>query len=140
MKLSISKGQIVVLLGWLFLASSACKKDKADDAIPCVGGTGGSTTLLVDLKHHSLQIPSDSVYPDTVWLKYNAVNAGSGYDERKIGNPGDTTITFSNLKCGNYYLIASGYDRSIGFVVHGGLGITIAENEDTVAYTVAVVE
>lgn len=120
--------------------SFSCKKEKSPDTPVCVGGTGGSTTLIVKLKHHSLLIPSDSIYPDTVWVKYDAVNAGTGYDERKIGNPGDSTITFNNLKCGQYFLTASGYDRSIGYVVTGGLGITIAENEDTANYTVPVVE
>ncbi len=132
------------ILGLFLLSMNACKKDKAEEPVTpvtsCVGDSGGTTVLIVDLKHHALQIPNDSVYPDTVWIKYNAVNAGSGFDEEKIGVPGDTTIIFTGLKCGNYYLTASGYDRSIGLTVTGGIGISIAENLDTVAYTVPVVE
>ena len=68
------------VLAFLFLMSFSCKKEKSPDPPVCVGGTGGSTTLVVTLKHHSLLIPSDSIYPDTVWVKYDAVNAGSGYE------------------------------------------------------------
>jgi hypothetical protein len=129
-----------IFLGILLISIVACKKKEAVEPEVCNAGPGGSTTLVVDLKHHALLIPSDSIFPDTVWVKYNAVNAGSGYDIQKIGNTGDSTIVFNNLKCGSYFLTASGYDRSIGFVVTGGLGITIAENVDSVKVSVAVVE
>lgn len=141
MRLSKNAFQKLAVLSLIVVVSFACKKKAADDPAPtCVAGTGGSTTLVVVLRHHSLLIPSDSVHPDTVWIKYNAVNAGSGYDQRVIGIPGDTSIVVGNLKCGNYFLTASGYDNSISLPVNGGLGIRIEENADTVVSTVPVVE
>ena len=129
------------MYSFLVLTFLACKKKEAEDpVVTCIAGIGGSTTLIVDLKHHSLLIPSDSLHPDTVWIKYNAVDAGLGYDVQKIGIPGDSTITFNGLKCGNYFLTASGYDNSISMPVNGGLGITIAESSDTVMVTIPVVE
>lgn len=129
-----------IISGLVLISLVACKKKEAEDPIVCSAGSGGTSTLVVELRHHALLIPSDSVYPDTVWIKYNAVNAGSGYDIQKIGNSGDSNIIFNNLKCGNYFITASGYDRNISFVVSGGLGITIEENKDSVFTTVAVTE
>jgi hypothetical protein len=140
MRLKIQMPGKLIFFSLLIISVFACKKKEADEPVVCTAGTGGSTTLIVELRHHDLLIPNDSVKPDTVWIKYNAVNAGAGYDVRKIGIVGDSNVIFNNLKCGNYFLTASGYDRSIGFDVTGGLGITIAENADTVLATVPVVE
>ena len=131
----------LTILSLVLLGINAChKKDDTTPTPTCIGGSGGDKTLVVDLKHHTLQIPNDSIYPDTVWVKYNAINAGSGYDIQKVGVSGDTTITFTGLKCGNYFLTASGYDRTIDMVVSGGIKITIADTDGVVKFTVPVTE
>jgi hypothetical protein len=140
MRLKNQRLEKLIFFSLIFISVVACKKKEAEEPVVCIAGMGGSTTLVVELRHHDLLIPNDSIEPDTVWIKYNAVNAGSGYDIQKIGNIGDSNVVFNNLKCGNYFITASGYDRSIGFDVTGGLGITILENEDSVLAKVPVVE
>lgn len=65
------------------VACNGCKDEET-----CMAGSGGNLTLVVKLEHHTINIPNDSLRPDTVWVKYNAsdwANAPQGYDLQVVG-------------------------------------------------------
>lgn len=105
---------------------------KEDDEAACIGGDGGQLTIVATLEHHGDVIPNSPGYPDTVWVKYNTQewsNAPLGYDKQVIGEEGEDHVHITGLKCGKYYLYASGFDTTIQMVVRGG--IPISTNQST---------
>jgi hypothetical protein len=120
------------------LTFSACKKDNKCDA-----GSGGSLNLAVTLKHHGNVIQNDSLRPDTVWIKYNAKdwsNAPAGYDIVFIGEYPEDHVHISGLKCGDYYLYASGWDNAISMEVKGGRAFSTENDDGELHVDIAVTE
>ncbi|MEY4594983.1 MAG: hypothetical protein RIQ47_1393 [Bacteroidota bacterium] len=116
----------------------SCKDDN-----DCIGGSGGSLTIVAKLEHHGINIPNDSLQPDTVWVKYNASdwgNAPQGYDMRVIGVFPEDHVHIEGLKCGKYYLYASGWDTSINMEVKGGIPYETEESSGEVVVKIPVVE
>lgn len=101
----------------LFLFS--CKK----------AGLGGKATLAVTVKHHDLVIMNHIGYPDTVFFKYNAKDlpgtAASDFDTYFVGEEGEDHVHCEELKPGNYYIYAVGFDTTISQRVTGGMPFTI---------------
>ncbi len=123
-----------------FLISVSCKKDNKCDA-----GSGGSLTLVAKLKHHGAVIINDSLRPDTVWVKYNVQDwsgAPSGADAMFIGEYPEDHVHISGLKCGDYYLYASGWDTSSpgGEVVRGGRPYSTEQTSGEIPVDIAVTE
>ncbi len=114
----IQKIPIVVAIALsIGLLSTSCKKD-------CLAGSGGGLTFVVKLKHHGAIIPNDSLRPDTVWVKYNALtwqNPPSDYDARFIGEFPEDHVHVTQMKCGDYFIYAAGFDASINEQVRGGV-------------------
>ncbi len=128
---------IATVLG-SFAILQACKKDNT-----CEAGSGGSLTLIAKLKHHGSIIPNDSLRPDTVWIKYNAQDwsgAPSGANAMYIGEFPEDHVHISGLKCGDYYLYASGWDTSTNEVVTGGRAFSTEDEEGELHVDIAVTE
>lgn len=107
------------------LVLSACNKDNEDEIIQ-TAGKGGNATLRVYPAHHNAPIDSCTVY-----LKYNADEKPSSYDETQvcamINSRG--VATFTNLKGGTYYLYAEGYDPAVAQNVRGGQSFNFSEEK-----------
>ncbi len=96
-------------------------------------GTGGNSTLVVYLKHHSLVIPNHIGSPDTVFLKFNAKDlpgtTAADFDTYFVGEDGEDHVHCEELKPGNYYLYGAGFDTTISQRVTGGIPITIKHSD-----------
>lgn len=68
------------------------------------------------------------IYGATVYIKYGqskpppSINDFDKYIETSATS---NTVTFSGLKCGNYYLFAKGYDSVLASPLSGGAPISI---------------
>ena len=126
----------VILTSAMLVAS--CKKDNK-----CEAGSGGSLTIVAQLKHHGSVIINDSIRPDTVWIKYNVQDwsgAPSGSDAMFIGEYPEDHVHIPGLKCGDYYLYASGWDASISEVVKGGRAYSTEQTSGEIPLDIAVTE
>lgn len=116
------------------LLFTACERDEKDP-VP-VGGKGGNATLKVTPQHHG-----DNIDSCTIYLKYNAQDKPSAYDEevKCVMENGKPVAIFTNLHKGNYYVFGRGWDPGIEQEVEGGIPYTITE-EATKEITVPVTE
>jgi hypothetical protein len=107
----------------------------------CKGGSGGDATLVCTIYHHAKLIPGATVY-----IKYNAKEfpgeSPGSYDNHVTATPTGTTVTFTGLHCGDYYLYGVGYDSAISLPVTGGLhfSISYSDRKKQVSTNVAVTE
>jgi len=125
------------VLGFV-LSLTSCKDDDK-----CQAGSGGNLTIVAQLAHHGDVIPNDSLYPDTVWVKFNVSdwgNAPAGYDLRFIGEFPEDHVHLDGLKCGKYYLYGSGWDSSINMAVKGGKPFETDQQDGELNTTIPVVE
>lgn len=117
------------------LAITGCSKSSSDHA-----GKGGSAMLTVQLQHHAI---AKNLENGTVYIKYDSKDVPTDgiYDDSAKCSPVDTTQTaiFSNLKNGNYFLYAKGFDTSIYKPVFGGGAYTITQ-QAAQTYILAVSE
>ncbi|MCB0698758.1 MAG: hypothetical protein H6551_00540 [Chitinophagales bacterium] len=123
----------LLLVGTLALLSTSSCKKKENEA---VAGKGGSAVLKVSPKHHS-----DYIDSCTIFLKYNAQDKPSSYDEQVVcvQENGKPVATFTGLKKGNYYVYGDGWDPDIEQKVVGGIPYTVSE-EKTYDINVPVTE
>jgi hypothetical protein len=109
-------------------------------------GLGGDATLVVKPAHHGLPIVSTTAYQDSVFIKYNTLDAPanptSEYDLLIVGTVGEDHIHVEGLKHGDYYVYCTGWDTSINMRVSGGIPVTIKrkERKDEIVTDVPVVE
>ncbi len=132
------KYPVLLLILIMVVFNTACKKDNK-----CEAGSGGALTLIAKLKHHAVIIPNDSLRPDTVWIRYNAQDwssAPSGADAMLVGEFPEDHIHISGLKCGDYYLYASGWDASISQIVTGGRAFSTENSDGELEVDIAVTE
>lgn len=110
---------------------SSCEREEDEMA-----GKGGSATLKVTPQHHGENIDSC-----TIFLKYNATDLPSSYDEEVIcvQEGRKPVATFSSLKKGQYYIYGDGWDPDINQAVVGGIPFQV-EEERTYEITVPVTE
>lgn len=116
-----------------------------DDGSCTYGGLGGNVTLVVSPEHHGLPIISTSTYPDTAFIKYNAINSPgdspSAYDLIVVGDSGEDHVHIENLLPGKYIVFMTGWDTTnTGFRVRGGLGIEITQSTGTLEKVIPVSE
>lgn len=137
----------LILFSFALIYVASCKKDSATDPttlIPtCVADTGGTKSIIARLEHHTMNIPNQIANPDTVWVKFNASNwsdAPNNFSVRYIGVSGEDHINLTNLKCGNYFLYAVGYDTSISSPVFGGINVTLLTSDSVVTKAIPVTE
>ena len=127
-----------VLFLCVLFSFSACKKKCAE------AGTGGNVTLVAFPQHHGMAILSGALYPDTVYLKFNAKdNPGTNlasYDTYFVGEAGEEHVHLEGLKCGDYYIYAVGYDSTIHERVQGGIPYSFDKESGELNLTIPVVE
>lgn len=123
------KFSIGISLIFLLLVQYSCKKKER-------AGYGGNASLKLSAMHHGEIL--DSV---TFYVKFNSSDAPSdnSYDFTQSVKSGDSTVSISGLKKGDYYIYALGYDADIFESVKGGVPYTI-EEEKQIEVTVAVSE
>ncbi len=137
----------LLLLSLSIIIIASCKKDSSTDpttpGVACIADSGGTKTIIARLEHHTVNIPNQISNPDTVWVKFNAINwsdAPNNFSVRYIGVGGEDHINLTNLKCGNYFLYASGYDTSIASPVFGGINVTLSPSDSIVNKAIPVTE
>lgn len=89
--------------------------------------TGGKATVNITATHHGKKIPFTNVY-----IKYGAKEF-PGFDPSSY-NTSQTSDTeantsFKDLRYGDYYFYAVGYDSAISAPVRGGIGVSIKWKE-----------
>ncbi len=97
---------------------SSCKKE----------GTGGMATIAAFPKHHETPVKGATVYVKFGAKEFPGKNF-SDYDLAVKGATSEEHIHIENLKWGDYYLYAVGYDSTIFKEVRGGLAIKIKRSE-----------
>ncbi len=128
----------ILLAGLFSVIFFSCVKDE-EDAKPAtntttvnhIGGKGGNATLKVIPQHNGIDV--DSCY---IYIAYNTLDTTKNYDDsgycyRENGRP---TVTFRNLKAGNYYIAGKGWDLYKSVIVTGVRAISL--DDSTTLYTV----
>lgn len=113
----------------LILLFGACKKE----------GLGGQASVTGSVQHHGRAIPNATVY-----IKYGVSELPGTdpavYDNSKTATSGDAKFEFAELKKGDYFLYAIGYDSTCACVVEGGTGIKIKRKSEVIQTNLAVTE
>ena len=122
------KKLLFCLLPFAFCFVLSCHKE----------GPGGKATIKGTVKHHSISIPNALVY-----IKYGATESpGSNvtYYDASANADANANYEFNDLRKGNYYLFAVGFDSSIVKTVTGGVPTEIKSKTETVEMNVPVTE
>lgn len=137
-----------ILIASIVIPFASCN-DSEDEPIPCVGGTGGSLTLVLKPRHHGNAIPNQPHHPDTAYIKFNTLNSPEidtvnhipkSYDAIFVGDAGHDHIHVTGLKCGKYYIWCTGLDTSISERVFGGFPFETEQTSGEINIDVAVTE
>jgi hypothetical protein len=128
MKTTIKTISLVALIGTVLFS---CKKND----------TGGKAEIHAKISHHSAPINGSTVY-----VKFGTqelpTNPTSNYDLKIEGEATDNHVHIKDLRYGEYYLYAVGFDSAIGQTVKGGVPITIkwSERKKTIDIDIPVTE
>lgn len=123
-----------------FLSIFSCRKEG------CEAGTGGEVTLKIMPEHHGVPIYNSQNYRDTVYVKFNATDFPgpdrSNFDLILWGNANENFVKVSGLKCGQYYIMVSGFDTSAQWNIRvvGGIPLNFSESSGEKLVTVPVTE
>ncbi|MBL0137707.1 MAG: hypothetical protein IPP86_04140 [Bacteroidetes bacterium] len=123
-----------------FLSIFSCRKEG------CEAGTGGEVTLKIMPEHHGVPIYNSQNYRDTVYVKFNATDFPgpdrSNFDLIMWGNANENFVKVSGLKCGQYYIMVSGFDTSAQWNIRvvGGIPLNFSESSGEKLVTVPVTE
>jgi hypothetical protein len=120
------KKYLILILAITFITS--CTKE----------GPRGKGAIEGIVKHHADPIPGAVVY-----IKYGAKEFPgtdvTHYDDN-VTSDANAKYLFSDLKKGDYYLFAIGFDSAIAEIVFGGVPVEIKNKTETVNADVPVVE
>ena len=126
---------------------TSCTKDNDTDGNNCIADTGGSLTLVVYPRHHGASIWSHGNYRDTVYVKFNTqVFPGTNplkYDLALAGDSGEDHVHVEGMKCGDYYIYATGWDTTLAppdTIVRGGIPYSTEAAYGEIIINVPVVE
>lgn len=119
-----SNAHIIIGLIILMLVAS-CRKEEL------VAGKGGNASLVITPQHHGVSIANSTVY-----IKYNAKNTPTYYDDsvQTIMQNGIPVATFTQLSKGDYYLYGTGFDTTVKQIVKGGIPFTISNETVQTVY------
>src|ERR1051325_2311460 len=113
------------------LLAVACLLSSVFCLVSCTKeGTGGKASIKGMVMHHDKMIPGATVY-----IKYGVKESpGSNvqYYDDHVAADGSGNYQFVDLKKGNYYLFAVGFDSSITQTVTGGIPAVIKRKTETV--------
>jgi hypothetical protein len=102
---------------------------------------GGDASVVAHIKHHSTPIKGATLY-----VKFKAQDLPSdptnNYDLKIEGDPAEDHVHIEELRPGNYYLYATGWDSTISDDVVGGVALKIkwSERKDDIEIDVPVTE
>jgi hypothetical protein len=119
MKTFFSYSKNILLFFLLLCGISSCHKE----------GSGGKSSVSGAVMHHTMLIPNAVVY-----IKYGATNfPGSDVSlyDASVSSDANAHYEFKDLRKGDYYLYAVGYDNMIMETVSGGIGIQLQYNKET---------
>lgn len=130
------KNQFKIVLGIvilaLFFSTQSCKKK-------CVGGNGGSTTIVAFPKHHGADTK-----PLWAFVKFDTKDSPgtnpANYDLQIAGDTTENHIEIENVNCGDYYIYMMAIDPAISDTVVGGVPFSTEQTSGEVNATVAVTE
>jgi hypothetical protein len=131
-----------------FALWTACKKNPDPAPTPsapaCVAGHGGKVTFVVFPEHHGKPIFSHTNYLDSVYVKYNSTEYPAtglkGFDTVFVGEVGEEHVHLVGMKCGQYYLYATGLDTTIHMRVKGGIPFKTDSTKGEIDINVPVTE
>ena len=129
---------------FLFIAFvfSSCKKDEEQDAIAITPDTSYVNFYAI-AKHHGVTIPSQSFYPDTLFLEHHTTHFPSSmaaFDTFYVGIPGDTFVYFRVHQPDSMFLFMKGWDTMINMLVVGGIPYTTITDSGSIYINVPVTE
>jgi len=110
---------------------SSCKKN----------GTGGKASLHIQIAHHSVPINGATLY-----IKFGAQDMPSNpitdYDLKLLASQTDSHIQVENLRPGDYYLYAVGFDPAVNQTLEGGIPVKIKwkERKENIDVNLAITE
>ena len=126
--------------------SSNYDKDAEEDDGLCTynAGLGGNVTIAAFPKHHGMPIVSDSLYPDSAFVKFNTSNypgpnAGL-YDVVIAGSSGENHVHIEGLKRGKYFIYMTGRDSILNARVSGGIPYEITQTSGEIDLDIPVSE
>ena len=108
---------LIVLAVVSVTALISCKK----------AGLGGDATIVAFPKHHG-----KAIYGATVFVKFNTKDspgADGNYDATFTGETNEDHVHLEELKQGDYYFYAVGFDSTIKQTVYGGQSFTIKRKD-----------
>ena len=104
-----------------------------DTLANCVEGLNGNIEVKLTAVHHNDTIPSQVNYPDSAFIKFNAIEFPGDdpalYDLVIAGSFPDTAIFVDSLSCGYYFIFMTGWDVSIAQRVKGGIPVAFSESD-----------
>lgn len=104
-----------------------------DGSCTYTAGEGGQVTIVAFPKHHGMFIVSDSLYPDSAFVKFNATNSPGitpgVYDKIVVGVTGEDHVHIDGLKRGKYFIFMAGRDSNSAhsFRATGGIPYEISQ-------------
>lgn len=127
-----------LVLAMLSIFAISCDKTETGPTTTtptkAIGGKGGYATLLVTPVHDGLNIDSCMVY-----IKYDApvVPANNVYDDSMMCTQinGTPTAKFTDLRTGEYYLYAKGWDIIRSEKVRGGMPYEVNDSTAKTTHT-----
>lgn len=121
----------IVILA-LFLFTQSCKKK-------CIGGDGGSLTIVAFPKHHGVDTKPLWAFVKFDTKDFPGTNPSS-YDLQIAGDTTENHIEIEDVNCGDYYIYMMSIDPGINDTVVGGVPFSTEETTGEVNVNVAVTE
>ena len=94
----------------------------------CKAGTGGNANIVCTVNSSGKPVKGATVY-----LEYNSSkppNTGiSGFDVHKTADANSGSVTFTGLKCGTYYVYATGFDSVAVLPIQGGIPYSLLHKD-----------
>jgi hypothetical protein len=112
----------------------------SDDGSCQYGGFGGNVTLVVRAEHHGVIIPNHVGYPDSVFIKYDAISSPSVFDTIFVGEAGEDHVHIEGIKPGRYYIRATAFDSTANERVFGGIAYSLTQTSGEIDLDVPVTE
>lgn len=110
----------------------------------CPGESGGDVTLNLVPQHHGKPIPNRAAYPDSAFIKFNAVQPTgylpSDFDLVVSGVTGTQNILVPGMQCGQYYIYMTGFDTVFNKRVVGGTPCDFTSTSGQVQFIIPITE
>lgn len=103
-----------------------------------------NVTIVAFPKHHGMPIVSDSLYPDSAFIKFNATNSPGtspgDFDRIVVGEANEQHVHIEGLKRGKYFIFMTGFDTVISARVTGGIPYEITQTSGEIDLDIPVTE